>query len=156
VREISSESQALAEQLLTDAYEFVLSGWCQEATALDEAGRPIEPASAFARKWSALGALERAWRRSQEPGALDAFEHAKLALTAAVNEVPEVWNDRPYRHQSQVLSALAEAVHLLDLPVASVGGAHDRLLEDLDSVAPPSPPDEEIRITLPAQLPLGP
>jgi hypothetical protein len=150
-----SDSQALPEQLLTDAYEFVLSGWCQGATALDESGRPIEPASAAARKWSALGALERAWRRSDDPGVLDAFHRAKLALTAAVNDVPQAWNDRPDRHQSQVLSALAQAVHLPTLPVASVGD-HDDVQRELDVVARRSEPDAELRATIPAQLPLSP
>jgi hypothetical protein len=151
-----SDPQALAEQLLTDAYEFVLSGWCQGAAALDESGRRIEPGSAAARKWSALGALERAWRRSDDPGALEAFEQAKLALTAAVNEVPQVWNDRPERHQSQVLSALAEAVHLLGLPAAPVGSADGGLLQDLDTVPPRSKRDDDLPAILPVDLPLRP
>ena len=143
-----SESLALAERMLTDAYEFVLSGWCQGASALDERDHPIEPASAFARKWSALGALERAWRRSDEPAALDAFQCAKLALTAAANEVPQVWNDNPDRHQSQVLSALAEAVYLLDVPLAPAVDAPANRLEDLDAVPHRSEPDEQLRATL--------
>ncbi|MGH3033493.1 MAG: DUF6197 family protein [Gaiellaceae bacterium] len=104
-----------AETLLAEAYDYVLSGWCQGADALDESGRPIEPASAFARKWSAIGALERAWRRSGEEAGVDrqAFEQARLALTAAVNDVPQAWNDRPGRHHSEVLSALAEALQLV-------------------------------------------
>lgn len=106
-----TDRQSLAELMLTDAYEFVLSGWCQEASAVDECGRPIEPASAFARRWSALGALERAWRRSQEPPDLahDAFELAGLAL-ASVKAPLETWNDSAERRQSEVLDALAEAV----------------------------------------------
>jgi hypothetical protein len=153
--EAESDSQALAEQLLTDAYDFVLSGWCQGAAALDESGSPIEPGSAAARKWSALGALERAWRRSDDPGALEAFHLAKLALTAAVNDVPQAWNDRPDRHQSQVLSALAEAVHLLGLP-ASAGDVRDAVQEELDAVVRRSEPDDEFRATIPAHLPLRP
>ena len=107
---------AVAETLLADAYEYVLNGWCQGADAVDESGRPIEPASAFARRWSAMGALERAWRRSgeEEGVARQAFERARLALTAAVNEMPQAWNDRPERHHSEVLSALAEALQLVD------------------------------------------
>ncbi|MGH3029742.1 MAG: DUF6197 family protein [Gaiellaceae bacterium] len=124
--------------MLTAAYEFVRSGWCQGAAALDEYGRPIEPASAFARKWSALGALERAWRRAPEPPglALEAVQSAKLALTAAVNDVPQAWNDSPDRHESQVLSALAEAVRLLGVPVAVPPPALDDLLEDVDAIGP--------------------
>lgn len=131
-------SEALAERMLADAYEYVRSGWCQGAAALDECGRPIEPASAFARRWSVLGALERAWRRAAEPPglALEAFQRAKLALTAAVNDVPQAWNDDPERHESQVLSALAEAVGLLGLPVAVPSRALDDLLEDVDVIGP--------------------
>ena len=129
-------SHALAERMLTVAYDFVRSGWCQGATALDEYGRPIEPASAFARKWSALGALERAWRRApEEPGlAFEAFQRAKLALTAAVNDVPQAWNDSPGRHESEVLSALAEAVSLLRVSVPVPPAALADLREELDAI----------------------
>jgi hypothetical protein len=138
VQEARTESQSLAERLLTEAYDFVLGGWCQGAAALDEAGRPIEPSSAFARRWSALGAVERAWRRSDAPpeAARAAFEEAKLALTAAVNDVPQPWNDEPGRHQSDVLSALAEAVSLLAVPKPRHVHALERMLDDVDSVAP--------------------
>lgn len=134
----TSGADALAERMLTDAYEYVRSGWCQGTAALDECGRPTEPASAFARKWSMLGALERAWCRAPEPPGLafDAFQRAKLALTAAVNDVPQAWNDDPERHESQVLSALAEAVGLLGLPLAAPPRALEELLEDLDAIGP--------------------
>lgn len=107
---------ASAEAMLADAYDYVLSGWCQGSAAVDERGRPTGPASASARRWSVLGALERAWQRSlAEPSeARQAFERASLALIAAVNDVPQAWNDRPERHQSDVLSALAEALQLVD------------------------------------------
>jgi hypothetical protein len=135
---------AIAEDMLADAYEYVLSGWCQGAASEDECGRAIEPWSAFARKWSALGALERAWQRSPEdPGlARHAFDRARLALIAAVNDLPQSWNDDPGRDQSHVLSALAEAVQL----VASAPGAQGRepilvetpleeLFDDVDAIA---------------------
>lgn len=147
-------SQALAEQMLTAAYDFVRSGWCQGATALDECGRPIEPASAFARKWSALGALERAWRRApEEPElALEAFQSAKLALTAAVNDVPQAWNDSPDRHESQVLSALAEAVSLLGVSVAVPPPALGDVLEDLDAIGSRRSLEREPSPALPAEI----
>jgi hypothetical protein len=106
---------AAAEEMLAEAYELVVSGWCQGACARDASGRPVEPASVFARQWSAPGALERIWRRAAEGevGGLDAFERANLALAAAVHGVPQEWNDEPERHQSQVLDALAEAIFLL-------------------------------------------
>jgi hypothetical protein len=153
----SSGSQALAERMLTDAYEFVLSGWCQGAAALDECSRPIEPASAFARKWSALGALERARRRSPEPPglALEAFQRGKLALTAAMNDVPQAWNDRPDRHQSEVLTALAEAVRLVDLPQAVPASAVEDV-EDLDDVAPRWSLDREPFPARAAETPVEP
>jgi hypothetical protein len=130
------ETEALAEEMLTDAYEFVLSGWCQGSLAVDECGRAIEPASAFARRWSALGALERAWRRSPEPPifAQEAFASARLALTAAVNDIPQAWNDREGRRQSEVLDAIAVAVQLV---TSSEPRRHDlvtHLIEDLDAV----------------------
>ena len=146
-------SHALAERMLTVAYDFVRSGWCQGATALDEYGRPIEPASAFARKWSALGALERAWERAPEqPGlALEAFQRAKLALTAAVNDVPQAWNDSPDRHESEVLSALAEAVGLLGVSMAAPSTALGHLLEDLDAIGPRRSLEREPSPALPAE-----
>lgn len=151
--------EALAELMLTEAYEFVLSGWCQGAHAADECGRPIEPASAFARRWSALGALERAWRRSPEPAGLaqEAFESARLALTAAVNDVPQAWNDRPSRRQSEVLDALAEAVQL----VAAAGPRRlppvGDLIDDVDEIASRwALAGEEAPASLPAETPLEP
>ena len=51
VRVVPEERQveALAEQMLREAYELVQSGWCQGTDAQDELGRAIEPSSAFAR-----------------------------------------------------------------------------------------------------------
>jgi hypothetical protein len=106
---------SLAEQLLIEAHEYVRGGWCQGAAAVDEYGRPAEPSSASARRWSALGALERSRDHSGAPAeeAQAAFQEAKLALTAAVNDVPQAWNDAPGRNQREVLRALGEAVRLL-------------------------------------------
>jgi hypothetical protein len=103
----------LAEEMLADAYELVLSGWCQGAAARDEFGRPTEPASALARQWSAPGALVRVWERSAEPfgQAIEAFQAANLALTTVVRAVPQEWNDADGRTQWQVLDAIALAAH---------------------------------------------
>lgn len=103
----------LAEEMLADAYELVLSGWCQGVSARDEFGRPTEPASAFARQWSAPGALTRVWQRSADPfgPALEAFQEANLALAAVVRCVPQEWNDAEDRTQWQVLDAIALAAH---------------------------------------------
>jgi hypothetical protein len=126
---VSGEPQELAEQMLSDAHGLIVSGWCQGAGAVDEMGRQIEPSSAFARRWSAPGALERIWRRSggDQDEVLQAFERANLALAAAVRDVPQRWNDDPGRTRDEVLFALARAHRFL--------GAHDHppleLVEDL-------------------------
>jgi hypothetical protein len=147
--------ETLAEMMLTDAYEFVLSGWCQGSSALDECGRPIEPASAFARRWSVLGALERAWRRSPEPAVVahEAFESARLALTAAVNDVPQFWNDLDGRRQSEVLDALAEAVQLVTVAEPQRPDLVAALVEDVDDVPLRRASDTEASVSVPAETP---
>jgi len=126
----SRSGESLAQQMLADAFELVQSGWCQGVSAQDEMGRAIEPSSAFARAWSATGALERVWRRANLDDALEAFERANLALAAAVKDVPERWNDRPDRTREQVLEALASAERLVltDQEVA----LEENFLDDLD------------------------
>jgi hypothetical protein len=101
----------LAEEMLADAYELVLSGWCQGASARDEFGQPTEPSSAIARRWSAPGALTRVWKRSSDPfgPAVEAFQAANLALAGVVGAVPQEWNDAEDRTQWQVLDAIALA-----------------------------------------------
>jgi hypothetical protein len=123
----SRNAGALAEQMLADAYDLVLSGWCQGESAQDEMGRAIEPSSAFARSWSLTGALERIWRRAtgDQEVALEGFERANLALAAAVKDVPERWNDAADRAKGQVLDALLEARRFVQVD------AEESLLEDL-------------------------
>ena len=103
----------LAEEMLADAYELVVGGWCQGSEACDEFGHPVEPSSVLARRWSAPGALTRVWKRSADPfgPALDAFQTANLALAAVVGAVPQEWNDAEGRSQWQVLDAIALAAH---------------------------------------------
>lgn len=112
---VSRDVVATAEEMLAEAYELVLSGWCQGMTAQDEAGRSIEPSSAFARRWSASGALERVWQRAPDRDglALDAYERASLALAAAIKDIPQRWNDAAGRRVDEVLDGLASAVELL-------------------------------------------
>jgi hypothetical protein len=131
--EVSMDAEALAERMLSDACELVMSGWCQGPSAQDEMGRAIEPSSAFARSWSAAGALERVWRRALvgDDVSLDAFERANLALAAVVKDSPQRWNDAPERTRAQVLEALIEAPRFLQ----AARGQHsfvDDLLDDLD------------------------
>ena len=132
--EVARNAEALAEQMLSDAYELVLSGWCQGAGARDELGRPIEPSSAFARRWSPSGALERVWRRSSgDPDeALEAFERANLALAAAIKDVPERWNDSPFRTHAQVLDVLIDAHRFLVLTPPEPLAVVEDLLDSLD------------------------
>jgi hypothetical protein len=107
------EEAGLAEEMLADAYELVLSGWCQGCHARDEFGQPTEPASVLARQWSAAGALVRVWKRAADPfgPALEAYQAANLALAAIVHGVPQEWNDAEGRTQWQVLDAIALAAH---------------------------------------------
>ena len=128
----SRDAGVLAEQMLCGAYELLLGGWCQGTSAQDELGRAIEPSSAYARSWSAPGAVERVWRRMPlgSESALTAFERANLALTAAVHDVPQRWNDALDRTKEQVLDALLQAIGL-------VSALQERsleldLLDDLD------------------------
>lgn len=132
--EVARNAEALAEQMLSDAYELVLSGWCQGAGARDELGRPIEPSSAFARRWSPSGALERVWRRaSGDPDeALEAFERANLALAAAIKDLPERWNDAPVRTRAQVLDVLIDAHRFLAPSPPEPLALVEDLLESLD------------------------
>ena len=111
----SQNAESFARQMLADAYELVRSGWCQGMSAQDEMGRAIEPSSAFARAWSASGALERVWRRTTLDAelALEAFERANLALAAAIKDVPSRWNDESGRTRERVLEALFAAGRLL-------------------------------------------
>jgi hypothetical protein len=134
VLEVSIDTEALAERMLSDACELVMSGWCQGMSAQDEMGRAIEPSSAFARSWSAAGALERVWRRTLvgDDVSLEAFERANLALAAAVKDAPQRWNDAPERTRAQVLEALIEAPRFLSAGTRAPHSLVDDLLDDLD------------------------
>jgi hypothetical protein len=128
----SRDAGVLAEQMLSSAYELILGGWCQGMSAQDELGRPIEPSSAFARSWSAPGAVERVWRRIP-PGdddTLAAFERANLALSAAVHDVPQRWNDAVDRTREQVLDALVQASGLIS--ARRERSLEEDLLDDLE------------------------
>lgn len=112
----ASDAAELAEDWLARAYELVEYGWCQGASATDASGRRIAAESSLARAWSAPGALLRAWRESAEdddPLGIAAFARANLALTAAVGEIPAIWNDAPDRRQHVVLEAVLAAVSLV-------------------------------------------
>jgi hypothetical protein len=132
--EVSRNVEALAQRMLADAYELVMSGWCQGTSAQDEMSRAVEPSSAFARRWSVPGALERVWRRAvgDDDLALEAFERANLALAAVVKDVAQRWNDAVGRTREDALEAVEEAIRLVgertEAPLAPV----EDLLDDLD------------------------
>jgi hypothetical protein len=110
--------EKLAEEWLAAAYELVERGWCQGAPARDGSERPVEPDSPAAQRWSATGALTRIWRQSDAADelGLGALQFANLALSAAVNHVPKLWNDMPDRRHQEVLEALIRAVSLVQDP----------------------------------------
>ena len=128
----SRSAESFAREMLADAFELVRSGWCQGMSAQDEMGRAIEPSSAFARAWSANGALERVWRRSalDEELALEAFERANLALAAAVGDVPARWNDAADCTKERVLEALSLAARFV--PTNCEAALEADLLDDVD------------------------
>lgn len=128
----SRDAGVLAEQMLASAYELILGGWCQGMSAQDALGRAIEPSSAFARSWSAPGALERVWRRMSlgDEVALPAFERANLALSAAIQDVPQCWNDAVDRTRDQVLDALVQASGLIS--ALRERSLEEDLLDDLE------------------------
>jgi hypothetical protein len=98
--------------MLRMAHEFVREGWCQGSHAEDAVGRSVSPTSAFACKWSAPGALERAWSFHEDRlgSGLEAFEHANLAFATAAGEVPQTWNDARERTHQEVLGAFMTAI----------------------------------------------
>ena len=100
------------------AHEYVREGWCQGSHAQDACGRPVSPASVFARKWSAPGALARAWASSENQfdAGLEAFEHASLALATAAGDVPQSWNDADGRTVEEVLEVMTVAVEYVGGP----------------------------------------
>jgi hypothetical protein len=109
----------IAEEWLAEAYELVAAGWCQGATAENEAGIPVDPASPSARRFSVAGAVMRLWRRSDVDAelGLNALQLANLALTAAMNEIPKSWNDAPGRRHGEVLEKILDAVSLVRDPL---------------------------------------
>ena len=130
--EVSRHIVSTAESMLAEAYELVLSGWCQGAAAQDAEGRSIEPSSAFARRWSAPGALERIWRRTddEDGSVLEAYERASLALSSTVRGVPQRWNDEADRRLDEVLDALATAVERLHPAVVLPLEVVDDIIEE--------------------------
>ena len=96
------------ERLLARAAALVARGWCRKAPAQDWRGRPVDPRSDRALRWSPLGALERAWAESPETPR-DVFEAARASLALATGGRPDEWNDAPWRTKWHAVSALRRA-----------------------------------------------
>lgn len=96
------------EQLLADARELVVRGWCRTGLARDDADRQVEPWSSSARAWSPLGALMASWYRNPV-GGYDSFRIAYTSLAVATGGRLEEWNAAPWRTRQHVLSAFGRA-----------------------------------------------
>jgi hypothetical protein len=100
----------MPSRMMVEARERITIGWCQGAVAQDEDGRAVAPESSDARRWSALGALLASWNG----GPVGDLGQAVTSLHAATKGSPlEVWNDRPGRTQTDVVSAFERAIDAL-------------------------------------------
>lgn len=78
--------------------------WCQGASALGPLGIRVHPRSSFARKWDAIGSVER-----ETGGDVHAFYEACRRVFDAAGRVPQGWNDRPGRTAAEVAALLRRA-----------------------------------------------
>jgi hypothetical protein len=114
----------MPSRMMVEARERVTIGWCQGAVAQDEDGFAVDPGSSDARRWSMLGALLASWNG----GPVADLGQAVTSLHAATERSPlEVWNDRPGRTQTDVVSAFERAINAL----ARGGGEAIRAGEDM-------------------------
>jgi hypothetical protein len=100
----------MPSRMMVEARERITIGWCQGAVAQDEDGRAVAPESSDARRWSVLGALLASWHG----GPVGDLRQAVRSLHAATERSHlEVWNDRPGRTQTDVVSAFERAIDAL-------------------------------------------
>jgi hypothetical protein len=100
----------MSSRMMSEARERVVTGWCQGSVAQDNDGRVVGPRSSDARRWSMLGALLASW----EGGPVDELGQAVTSLHRSTEQSPlEVWNDRPGRTQSDVVTAFERAIESL-------------------------------------------
>jgi hypothetical protein len=102
------EHRLTDEELLASAMRLVKRGWSRQARAEDKRGRPVEPCSGDACRWSPVGALQRAWCEG-EGGSLEVFATVYLSLSLATGGRLEEWNAAPWRTKWHVLSAFERA-----------------------------------------------
>jgi hypothetical protein len=94
-------------RILADARERVRSGWRQGGVAQDASGHTVPPSSPDACRWSVLGAL----LASRNGNGVSELAGAVRSLHSCVGESAlEVWNDRPWRTQQEVVVALERAM----------------------------------------------
>lgn len=104
------KDEDMPSRMMVEARERIAIGWCQGAVAQDEDGRSVAPESSDARRWSILGALLASWNG----GPVGDLRQAVSSLHAATERSHlEVWNDRPGRTQTDVVSAFERAIDTL-------------------------------------------
>ena len=94
-------------QIIAEARQRVLAGWCQGAVARDANGRTVPFSSPEARRWSTLGAL-LASRDGQPP--TDLVDAVSSLHRSTGESALEVWNDRTGRTQKEVVAAFDRAL----------------------------------------------
>lgn len=113
----------MPSRMMVEARSRIIIGWCQGAVAQDEDGRAVAPESSDARRWSILGALLASWNG----GPAGDLRQAVTSLHAETERSPlEVWNDRPGRTQTDVVSAFERAIDAL------ARGGEEAILADAD------------------------
>lgn len=103
----ASDGVRMPARMITEARERVLGGWCQGAVARDASGRAVAASSSHACQWSLLGSL----LASRNGGRLSELADAVGSLHSSIGESAlEVWNDRPWRTQQEVVAAFDRAM----------------------------------------------
>ena len=116
-RKTSEYPAHVARDLLAEARQLLEAGWCQRTAARNDVGQSVLPADPSATSWSATGALICAYRRhpaQRYSHAAEAFALAMMALTTAVDDRLQSWNDQRGRTREEVAAALSAAAKLVN------------------------------------------
>jgi hypothetical protein len=113
-----------AAATLEEARSLLLRGWCTRAQARDDEGLVVPAWSDEASSWSLLGALLASWQSIDDDLDADFAAHTAEALalgdaTQALGEATgtaalDVWNDAPGRNVADVITAVNDALALLE------------------------------------------